>query len=315
MTALEFRARLRQHFEANADAVLLRVALSGDLDHPVELTGRDLLDRAPALAREHCLAEAGQVVLLLLPHSLELFLLHFGLLLEGRLPAILAWPTTRINPAKYQRNLLHQLRHLPAGQMITAPQLAANLRPGLAFAVSECRFAGFEDAERNFAVDLDYGQLDAFPAPGAPGAIPPDALFLQFSGGTTGAQKAVVVTASMLERQLHRLAECLEFSGADSVVSWLPMYHDMGLIACLWFPLWFGAPSLQFAASDWLLQPGRLFEYIERFRGTFALATQLRILLPGFAAGTCRRPVRYLIHAGLHQLLRTRAVALDQELP
>ena len=46
MTAPEFRARLRQHFEANADVVLLRVALSGDLDHPVELTGRDLLERA-----------------------------------------------------------------------------------------------------------------------------------------------------------------------------------------------------------------------------------------------------------------------------
>jgi acyl-CoA synthetase (AMP-forming)/AMP-acid ligase II len=54
------------------------------------------------------------------------------------------------------------------------------------------------------------------------------------------------------------------------------MYHDMGLIGCLWFPLWVGAPSLQFSATDWLLNPESLFEYMDRFRGTFCW-------LPNFA--------------------------------
>ena len=84
-------------------------------------------------------------------------------------------------------------------------------------------------------------------------------MFLQFSGGTTGAQKAVVVTASMLDSQLQRLSGVLEFTADDGVASWLPIYHDMGLIACLWLPLWRGAPSLQFSATDWLLI-GSLFD-------------------------------------------------------
>ena len=105
---------------------------------------------------------------------------------------------------------------------------------------------------------------------------PDDAVFLQFSGGTTGAQKCVVVTGAMLETQLGKLAATLAFGTSDSVASWLPMYHDMGLIACLWLPLWSGAPSLQFSAQDWLMDPGLLFRLMERFRGTFSW-------LPNFA--------------------------------
>ena len=82
------------------------------------------------------------------------------------------------------------------------------------------------------------------------GETPEDALFLQFSGGTTGAQKCVLVTAAMLEPQLRLLAKALEFGVHDSIVNWLPMYHDMGLIACLWLPLWFGAPSLHFSKAS-----------------------------------------------------------------
>jgi acyl-CoA synthetase (AMP-forming)/AMP-acid ligase II len=54
------------------------------------------------------------------------------------------------------------------------------------------------------------------------------------------------------------------------------MYHDMGLIACFWLPLWFGLPSFQLAASDWLLCPESLFEFLDRYRGTLCW-------LPNFA--------------------------------
>ncbi|MEO7649872.1 MAG: AMP-binding protein, partial [Bryobacteraceae bacterium] len=101
-------------------------------------------------------------------------------------------------------------------------------------------------------------------------------LFLQFSGGTTGAQKAVVVTGGMLAHQLDRLRGVLNFSERDGIVSWLPMYHDMGLIACLWFPLWNAAPSLQIGAGEWLLKPELLFEYLDRMHATFCW-------LPNFA--------------------------------
>ena len=275
MNAETFRDELRRKLEWNADRVMLRIVLEPNLDAPVELTGRDLLHKASDLTTRYVAAGRSEVVLLLLPHSLELFLLHLGLLLEGRTPAILPWPTSRIDAEKYQRNLLHQLGSLPAGQLITLPQLAANLSRGLRYVVTACQIEGAAHHEAHFA---STGAAEAANRSFARSNAeqPEDALFLQFSGGTTGTQKCVVVTAPMLDAQLTRLATTLRFSRSDSVVSWLPMYHDMGLIACLWLPLWCEAASLQFAASDWLVKPQLLFQYINDYQGTFCW-------LPNFA--------------------------------
>lgn len=273
--AKAFREELRRRLSDYGQRVVLRILLSPGRE-PVEFTGAELLEKSGALAARYAEAPESGVVLLLLPHSVELFLLHFGLILQGRLPAILAWPTNRIDAAKYQRNLLHQLRHLPAHQIVTLPRLAANLADGLQFPATGCEIENGADFEKSFLIPLPVEIPEGEAARPASGDTPADAIFLQFSGGTTGAQKAVVVTAAMLTFQLERLRECLDFSERDGVASWLPMYHDMGLIACLWFPLWFGAPSLQFSASDWLLRPELLFDAAERYHATFCW-------LPNFA--------------------------------
>ena len=274
MDAQGFRQELRGRLRENSGRILLRIHLSSQTA-PAELTGAQILEQAPLLAKRYIQAPEEGIVLLLLPHSLELFLLHFGLILEGRKPAILAWPTSRVDHEKYQRNLLHQLQHLPAHQVITLPQLARNLRAGLHFPATECSIGNSEQWERAFTIPLPLDLPDAGRLP-AQSDTPAGTVFLQFSGGTTGAQKAVAVTAPMLTAQCERLRQTLDFSSHDSVVSWLPMYHDMGLIACLWFPLWYGAASLQFSASDWLLNPELLFQFMDRYHGTFCW-------LPNFA--------------------------------
>ena len=242
----------------------------------MELSGKDLLARSIELAEKYCQAPPAGVVLLMLPHSAELFLLHLGLVLIGRLPAILAWPTNRIDPEKYQRNILHQLRNLPAAQLLTLPRLAQNLDPGVPFTVTECPIHEYEKFESLFSVELNITQVEKLRSSSAGADAPDDALFLQFSGGTTGEQKCVVVTAPMLVNQLDRLGKTLDFHEQDSVVSWLPMYHDMGLIACFWLPLWNRAASTQFAAADWLMHPGLLFDFLNKFQATFCW-------LPNFA--------------------------------
>ena len=239
------------------------------------MTGGDILRESQCLA-QLSLAPAGRVVLLLLPHSVELFLLHIGLLLTGRIPAILPWPTSRVDPEKYQKNLLHQFRNLPAEELITIPTLSANLGSALPYRTVGCSMKNIERWEEAFCVPLPFSKGEHVQAGGVPFEDPGAALFLQFSGGTTGAQKAVVITAPILARQLEGLRDALFFSSADVVVSWLPLYHDMGLIGCLWLPLWNAAPSVQFAASDWLLNPGLMFEFLERYGGTFCW-------LPNFA--------------------------------
>ena len=274
MTAAEFRARVRNKLEHSGDRILLRILLSANGHDLVEFTGPELLRKSDEIASRLAVDGSG-VVLLLLPHSVELFLLHLGLVLRGMVPAILPWPTSRVDPGKYQSNLFHQLRTLPAAQLITVPAITENLGPLLPFPVTRCAVSRKGERGDSFNLSVDLESLSRV-EPSTRLSLPLDTVFLQFSGGTTGAQKCVVVNARILIEQLTRLSKALSFSSEDGVVSWLPLYHDMGLIACFWLPLWQQAPSLQFAASDWLLQPDLLFESLELYRATFSW-------LPNFA--------------------------------
>jgi len=306
MNVNEFLSELRRRLAQNTRGTLLRIVLSES--SVLELTGDEITRQALQVAEKFSRSQSGDVVLILLPHSRELFLLHLGLVLTKRIPAILPWPTARIDPEKYQRNLAHQLRNLPARELVTLPRLAQNLRPALPYSVSACPIDSgnrWEESIRNPPLEaLPPGEVDL------PRSSPPtDALFLQFSGGTTGAQKAVVVTAPMLASQLESLGSRLALSAEDSVVSWLPLYHDMGLIACLWLPLWYGTPSLHLSATDWLLNPALLFEFMARYRGTFCwlpnfafsfLSGQRQRILGSYSLGhvrawiNCSEPVRLL---------------------
>lgn len=136
------------------------------------------------------------------------------------------------------------------------------------------------------------------PLTGSKQHLPEDTLFLQFSGGTTGTQKCVVVTGAMLVEQVWRLSEALAQDPSDGVVSWLPLYHDMGLIACLYFPLCAHIPSLHFAASDWLLRPELLFRYIQEYRASLCW-------LPNFAFSYMAR--RKEMMEGSYSLSHVRA--------
>jgi len=265
----EFREQLRQCLLAYSDKTLLRIVVAPDFDEPQEFTGRTMLGRAEELAASFALPNERSVVLLLLPHSPELFLLQLGMVLRGHIPAILAWPTSRVDPDKYQRNLVHQLSHLPADQLITLPQLAGNLASSLPYAAAGVPLANAAGFEKLFPAAPVSERLERRDSPVRCTQRPSDAaVFLQFSGGTTGAQKAIVVTADMLLTQFQQLAQALQFTGGDSVVSWLPLYHDMGLIACYWMPLLHGACSLQMAANDWVINPELLPQYVSRYRAT-----------------------------------------------
>lgn len=276
----DFCGQLRHTLLSQADKVVLRVAVAPQFDHPISFTGQALLDRAESLAASvvssPCQTGHRQVILLLLPHCPELFLLQLGLVLQGYVPAILAWPTTRVDAEKYQRNLIHQVSQLAADALVTLPRLAENLRASLPYAVIGVAIENGPTFEKMFPVQSVGQTLQATPSPKSPTQLADEVIFLQFSGGTTGAQKAVVVTTNMLVSQFEQLNHFLRFMPDDLVVSWLPMYHDMGLIACYWMPLWHGAASLQVAANDWILNPELLFRYIAHYHGTLCW-------LPNFA--------------------------------
>ena len=127
---------------------------------------------------------------------------------------MLPWPTARVDPEKYQRNLIHQLSTLPADHLITLPRVAQNLAPSLGCPVSGCSIAAGDHFEKGFSVQFDAPRAASRQGPPAE-RLSEDVLFLQFSGGTTGAQKCVAVTESMMSAQLQRLSHVLRSDPRD----------------------------------------------------------------------------------------------------
>jgi len=110
-----------------------------------------------------------------------------------------------------------------------------------------------------------------FPAP-----HPDDIAFIQHSAGTTGLQKGVALSHRAVLAQLRSLAPVLELCDTDRVVSWLPLYHDMGLIACFILPLAAHLPLVMVSPTDWVLWPGSLLRLASAHRCTLCW-------LPNFA--------------------------------
>src|SRR5262249_28570006 len=99
---------------------------------------------------------------------------------------------------------------------------------------------------------------------------PDDVAFIQHSAGTTGLQKGVALSHAAVLRQLGHLAQALKIDHNDRIYSWLPLYHDMGLIACFMLPMVYHLPVVMQAPDDWVIQPVTMPELISEYRSTLA---------------------------------------------
>jgi acyl-CoA synthetase (AMP-forming)/AMP-acid ligase II len=106
---------------------------------------------------------------------------------------------------------------------------------------------------------------------------PGDAVaLLQHSSGTTGLKKGVALSFDAISQHAISYGKTLELSGDDVIVSWLPLYHDMGLMACFITPSFHAIKTVQMSAFDWLNRPNSLFTKIKEHEGTLCW-------LPNFA--------------------------------
>lgn len=96
--------------------------------------------------------------------------------------------------------------------------------------------------------------------------------YLQFSSGTTGSPKGVAVTHAGLMANLSAMQEALEITGADRGVSWLPFYHDMGLVGCMLLPMVTQFSIDYLATRDFVRRPALWPLMISRARATVSYA-------------------------------------------
>ncbi len=116
-----------------------------------------------------------------------------------------------------------------------------------------------------------------------PTADAEDIAFLQYTSGSTGQPRGVVLTHRNVVSTCHFMAEAAGLTPDDRVVSWLPLYHDMGLIGCSFTPpltatpLWLLPPDLR--------NPRQWLELIAEVRATFTVS-------PDFGYRNCVRNIR-----------------------
>jgi fatty-acyl-CoA synthase len=92
--------------------------------------------------------------------------------------------------------------------------------------------------------------------------------FIQHSAGTTGLQKGVALSHGAVLRQLAHLGDRLKIQSSDRIYSWLPLYHDMGLIACFILPMIYHLHLVMQSPTDWVMQPESMLHLISRYKCT-----------------------------------------------
>lgn len=115
--------------------------------------------------------------------------------------------------------------------------------------------------------------------------IPPevksrDIAFLQYTSGSTGNPKGVVLSHANLLANIRAMGAAVQVGAGDVLVSWLPLYHDMGLIGSWLSSLYFALPLVLLSPLDFLARPRRWLWAIHRYRGTLSAA-------PNFAYEIC----------------------------
>jgi acyl-CoA synthetase (AMP-forming)/AMP-acid ligase II len=120
------------------------------------------------------------------------------------------------------------------------------------------------------------------PPPAFPTPSPEDLAFIQYTSGSTGHPRGVVLSHANVTRTVEFMAEAAQLTREDIVVSWLPLYHDMGLIGCAFTPPWSGTP-LYLLPPD-LKSPRIWLELVTRVRATFTVS-------PDFGYRNCVRNI------------------------
>ena len=230
-----------------------------------DLTQADLVEggRRWAARLRQAGAEPGRVVLVALPLSRDLVGAFLGTLFAGCVPSLMPCPSPRQDPDLFWSSHNALFARLGGGVMVTTAEnraaVAANITDAALSIVTP-------------AVDADPGWREEPIHSWAES----DVACLQHSSGTTGLKKGVMLTFAAIDAQVTAYAEALGLGDADVVVSWLPLYHDMGFVACLLLPLATGTRTVMLDPFAWLVDPLVLFELIARHRGTLAW-------LPNFA--------------------------------
>jgi len=252
-----------------------------------EVNGRARRAAGALVARGVRKGDRVAIVLRTEPAFLDAF---FGALHAGAVPVPLYPPVRLGRMDEYVAATARMLRVSGARVVVTSRTVARILGRAVAGA----------------GAGLDLGVLDAAELASGPETVVPrggsDLALVQFSSGSTVDPRPVALSQANLVAQVESLMGIIEPTRADVLVSWLPLYHDMGLIGCLLGAVGYPGPLVLIPPEHFLARPALWLRAIGRHRGTISAA-------PHFAYAYATERVRDGDLDGLS--LRSWRIALD----
>ncbi|HEV8097051.1 MAG TPA: AMP-binding protein [Burkholderiales bacterium] len=250
-------AALEYHVERQPDRLTVHL-YEENREHSI--TYRALWEGALGYAAR--LADAGlqpgQMVAIMLPTCKEYLYSFYGVLLAGGVPVPLYPPARLTTIEDHMSRHVGILKSAGATIMITIPEakaLAWLLRAQVESLRAVLMPADLQGSGAGFA-----------PVRGKSGDIG----FLQYTSGSTGSPKGVVLSHANLLVNVQAMGRAVSATASDVFVSWLPLYHDMGLIGGCFATMFLGFPVVLLSPLAFLSRPASWMRVIHRHRGTIS---------------------------------------------
>ena len=258
---------LRWHAEHDPDRVHVLLRSDDEREQPITYGALWVQARAVAGGLRARGIGRGDAVSLMLRTEPDFFGAFFGVLLAGAVPVPIYPP---MRPGRLEEYAARQVRILDNAQarlLITFPEVE--------------RIAGLLRARvRSLHGVTTLARLTPAPASALPASGADDPALIQYTSGSTGDPKGVLLSHANVLANIRALGQGLGVRADDICVSWLPLYHDMGLIGIWLGSLYHGVPVVILPPLAFLARPARWLRAISAHRATISAA-------PNFAFDLC----------------------------
>jgi acyl transferase domain-containing protein/acyl-CoA synthetase (AMP-forming)/AMP-acid ligase II/acyl carrier protein len=248
--------------------------IDGELEGPSLTYGAlDRGARSMAVALRRLGISRGERALLLYPSGLEFIVAFFGCLYAGAVPVPAVLPAERQLPRALPR--LRAMAGDAGARLVLTQSRVVDLTLGL-----RAEVPGLGDLEWIGTDALNATSDGSFDEWQEQDVDPDEIALLQYTSGSTSQPKGVMVSHRNLLYTLADFDQAYRHTPEDVMVTWLPIFHDLGLIYGLFAPLYGGFPCYLMAPEAFLARPMRWLAAISRHRGTHSVA-------PNFAYDLC----------------------------
>ncbi len=223
--------------------------------------------------------QRGGFVILSLPTGPEIVAAYFAAMLAGGIPGLVATPSNRVADRRVYAAHLGRIAGDAGAHIVYCDAEIA------ALAVSDPDVFGGR-------LILTPAQIDRSTPSPIVAATPNDVATVQYSSGSTGAPKGILLEHRAMLNNIRAVRDGLGLRAGDVSVNWIPLYHDMGLIDAFLLPFLTGSPTVLIPTMQFMRDPALWLWAIHRYRGAISWA-------PNFAYALCAKRVPSEELAGL----------------